>query len=134
MYHYEERQSLPEFLRRVWHKHWIMIIVAAFDFVVILYSIIGIMKVGFREAAGLFGIGIFVWFCLSWIVVREFCGLEIHNWLIKPLIDCVDNHWKYLKWYVKLLNPNPAHSHDIAISCGFTKTMMINKPAMSCVR
>jgi hypothetical protein len=103
MYHYEDRQPLPEFLSKVWHKHWIMIIVAALDFVVILYSIIGIMKVGFREAAGLFGIGIFVWFCLTWVVVREYCGSEIHNWLIKPVVDWVDNHWKYLKWYVGLL-------------------------------
>ncbi|CAB3989736.1 Solute carrier family 28 member 3 [Paramuricea clavata] len=100
VYQYEDTKPLPQFLSQVWHKHWIMIVVAALDFVVILYSIIGIMKVGFNEAAGLFGIGIFVWFCLTWMVVREHCGAEIHNWLIQPVADWVDNHWKYLKWVV----------------------------------
>ena len=100
VYRYEDTKPLPEFLSQVWHKHWITIVVAALDFVVILYSIIGIMKVGFNEAAGLFGIGIFVWFCLTWMVVHEHCGAEIHNWLIQPVADWVDNHWKYLKWYV----------------------------------
>ena len=98
-YHYEERQPLSQFLSQVWHKNWVIIVVAALDFVIILYSIIGIMKVGFHEAAGLFGIGIFIWFCLTWIVIREHCGLEIYNWLIKPVPEWIDNHWKYLKWY-----------------------------------
>ena len=99
MYRYEDKKPLPEFLSQVWKKNWIIIVVAALDFVVILYSIIGIMKVGFKEAAGLFGIGIFVWLCLTWVVVREHCGTEIYNWLIVPVMHWIDQRWKYLKWY-----------------------------------
>lgn len=99
VYRYEEEQPTPEFLSQVWHKHWIMIIVAALDLVIILYSIIGIMKVGFSDAAGLFGIGIFIWFCITWEVIREYCGTKIFNWLIQPVVDWAERHWKYLKWY-----------------------------------
>ncbi|XP_028414649.1 solute carrier family 28 member 3-like isoform X2 [Dendronephthya gigantea] len=100
MYHYEERKPLPEFFRQLWHKHWITIVVAAVDFVIILYSIIGITKVGFHDAAGLFGIGIFVWFCLSFSLVREHCGNELYKWLIQPVLEWFDNHWKTLRWFV----------------------------------
>ena len=102
MYRYKDNQPLPQFLSQVWQKNWIIIIVAALDFVLILYSIIGIMKVGFEEAAGLFGIGIFVWFCLTWVVVREQCGTEVYNWLIQPVVHWINQRWKYLKWYAEV--------------------------------
>ena len=99
MCHFEEKKPFPEFLRQLWRKHWITIVVAALDFVIILYSIVGIMKVGFHDAAGLFGIGIFVWFCLSFSIAREHCGDELYKWLIQPVSEWFDNHWKTLRWY-----------------------------------
>ena len=98
MYYYDDPQPLAAFLHQVWDKHWITIVVAVLDFIVILYSIVGIMRVGFHNAAGLFGIGVFVMFCLSCMVIRENCGEELYNWLIRPVSECINNNWKNLQW------------------------------------
>lgn len=73
---------------------------AVLDFLVILYSLIGILRVGFENALGLFLIGIFVWFCLTYMVIRDNCGVEINNALIQPVAEAINDKWKYLKWYV----------------------------------
>ncbi|XP_046847905.1 solute carrier family 28 member 3-like isoform X2 [Xenia sp. Carnegie-2017] len=99
-YEDEKKKPLRKVLGQVWRRHWITIVVAALDFIVIIYSIFGIMKVGFTDAAGLFGIGVFVWFCLTWMVFYEYYGAEIQDRIITPFMQKIDEHWTYLKWLI----------------------------------
>lgn len=97
--HYQENSSWQK-AAIIWERHRLTIIVAVLDFLVILYSLIGILRVGFENALGLFLIGIFVWFCLTYMVIRDNCGVEINNALIQPVAEAINDKWKYLKWYV----------------------------------
>ena len=87
----------------MWKNHWLTITIAILDFIIILYSLIGIMNVGFEKAVGLFVIGIFIWFCLVYMVIRDNWGEVIHTLMIAPVRDIVNSNWEHLKWYASVI-------------------------------
>lgn len=109
--HYQETNTWKKAVN-LWNNHWLTITVAVLDIIVILYSVIGILNIGFEKAVGLFIIGLFVWFCLTYMVVRDCCGEELYQWLIKPVVDAINNNWTRLKWYVNVrcLCFKPSHT------------------------
>ena len=94
---YQDNEQRQHFSLLKLHRK--TIIVAILDFIIILYSIIGIANVGFEKALGLFIIGMFGFVCLTWMAIRDTCGAVIYNWLCKTVIDRINVHWKYLRWY-----------------------------------
>ena len=54
MWTYYQENYAFKWALNMWKNHWLTITIAILDFIIILHSLIGIMKVGFEKAVGLF--------------------------------------------------------------------------------
>lgn len=84
----------------LWEKHGLSIILLGVTVVLLIYSIVAIAVSGFDKAKWLFAITMFLWFCMTYMFIRDHCGASIYRVCMQPVIDVVDRYWRYLKWYV----------------------------------
>ena len=89
-----ERNKLHE----LWEKHGMSIILVCLTVTLLTYSIVAIAISGFDKAKWLFGITMFLWFCMTYMFIRNHCGGEIYRVVLQPIINGVNSKWKYLKW------------------------------------
>ena len=82
----------------IWEKHGLSIILVCVTVILLIYSITAIAVSGFDKAKGLFGITMFLWFCMTYMFIRNHCGAEIYQVLLQPIITAISSRWRYLKW------------------------------------
>ena len=92
-----ERNKLNE----LWEQHGLAITIVCVTVTLLVYSIVAIAKSGFEQAKWLFAITMFLWFCMTYMFIRDHCGDAIYRGCIEPVINAVNSQWRYLKWYVK---------------------------------
>jgi len=89
-----ERNKLHE----LWEKHGMSIVLVCLTVTLLTYSIVAIAISGFDKAKWLFAITMFLWFCMTYMFIRNHCGGEIYRVVLQPIINGVNSKWKYLKW------------------------------------
>ncbi|XP_020630749.1 solute carrier family 28 member 3-like isoform X2 [Orbicella faveolata] len=94
-----ERNKLHE----LWEKHGMSIVLVCLTVTLLTYSIVAIAISGFDKAKWLFAITMFLWFCMTYMFIRNHCGGEIYRVVLQPIINGVNSKWKYLKWVVLVL-------------------------------
>lgn len=99
---WEESPERNKF-HEVWERHGLSIILVCLTVLLLIYSIAAIAVSGFDKAKWLFGITMFLWFCMSYMFIRDHCGDEIYRVVLQPIVNVVNSQWRYLKWYVVLL-------------------------------
>lgn len=99
---WEESPERNKF-HEVWERHGLSIILVCLTVLLLIYSIVAIAVSGFDKAKWLFGITMFLWFCMSYMFIRNHCGDEIYRVVLQPIVNAVNSQWRYLKWYVVLL-------------------------------
>lgn len=82
----------------LWERHGLSIILVCVTVVLLIYSIAAIATSGFEKAKWLFGITMFLWFCMTYMFIRDHCGAEIYRVCLEPVINAVSRQWRYLKW------------------------------------
>ncbi|XP_068698450.1 solute carrier family 28 member 3-like isoform X3 [Montipora foliosa] len=87
----------------VWKRHSLSIIVICITTLLLIYSIVAIGVSGFEKAQWLFGITMFLWFCLTYMFVRDHWGARIYQLCMEPVIAAVKSWWRYLKWVFLVL-------------------------------
>ncbi|XP_068698446.1 solute carrier family 28 member 3-like [Montipora foliosa] len=88
----------------VWKRHSsASIVVICITTFLLIYSIVAIGVSGFEKAQGLFAITMFLWFCLTYIFVRDHWGAHIYQVCMEPVIAAVKSWWRYLKWVFLVL-------------------------------
>ena len=97
---WEESPERNKF-HELWEKHSLSIILVCLTVILLAYSIAAIAVSGFDKAKWLFGITMFLWFCMTYMFIRDHCGAEIYRVVLKPIVDLVNRYWRYLKWYVE---------------------------------
>jgi len=85
-------------LHELWEKHGMSIVLVFLTVTLLGYSIVAIAISGFDKAKWLFAITMFLWFCMSYMFIRNHCGGEIYRVVLQPIINGVNSKWKYLKW------------------------------------
>ena len=84
---------------KVWKQHSFSIIIIAITTFLLIYSIVAIAVRGFEAAQSLFGITMFLWFCMAYVFVRDHWGASIYKACMEPVVSAVQSRWRYLKWY-----------------------------------
>lgn len=84
----------------VWEKHGTTIALVLVTVVMLIYSIVAIGVSGFEKAKWFFYLTMFLWFCLTYMFVRNNCGGDIYHSVGKPCIDGIKTQWFWLKWLV----------------------------------
>lgn len=97
---WEESPERNKF-HELWEKHGLSIILVCLTVCLLAYSIAAIAISGFDKAKWLFAITMFLWFCMTYMFIRDHCGSEIYRVVLKPIVDAVNSKWKYLRWYVE---------------------------------
>ena len=82
----------------LWEKHGLSIVLLCFTVILLGYSIAAIAVSGFDKAKWLFAITMFLWFCMTYMFIRNHCGGEIYRVVFEPIINAVNSKWKYLRW------------------------------------
>lgn len=82
----------------LWEKHGLSIVLLCFTVILLGYSIAAIAVSGFDKAKWLFAITMFLWFCMTYMFIRNHCGAEIYRVVFEPIINAVNSKWKYLRW------------------------------------
>lgn len=93
-----ERNKLSE----IWEKHGSLILVIILTIVLLIYTVAAIGVSGFDKVKWLFALTMFMWFCMSYTLIRQNCGGAIYRGCMKPIVDLVKRAWPVLKWYVKV--------------------------------
>lgn len=86
----------------LWERHSLSIILVCVTVIMLAYSIAAIAVSGFDKAKWLFGITMLLWFCMTYMFIRDHCGAAIYQVCIQPVVNAVNRTWRYLKWFVKL--------------------------------
>ena len=94
---WEESPERNKF-HELWEKHGLSIILVFLTVILLGYSIVAIAVSGFEKAKWLFAITMFLWFCMTYMVIRNHCGAEIYRVVFQPIINAVNSKWKYLRW------------------------------------
>lgn len=94
---WEESPERNKF-HEVWEKHGFSIILVFITVTLLVYSIAAIAVSGFDKAKWLFAITMFLWFCMTYMFIRNHCGAEINRVVLQPIVNAVNSQWKYLKW------------------------------------
>lgn len=87
----------------LWEKHGLSIVLLCFTVILLGYSIAAIAVSGFDKAKWLFAITMFLWFCMTYMFIRNHCGAEIYRVVFEPIINAVNSKWKYLRWVLLVL-------------------------------
>ncbi|XP_022781914.1 solute carrier family 28 member 3-like isoform X2 [Stylophora pistillata] len=82
----------------IWEKHSLSIILVCVTVALLVYSIAAIAHSGFDKAKPLFGLTMFLWFCMTYMVISNHCGAEIYQVVLKPIAEAFSSRWRYLKW------------------------------------
>ncbi|XP_074611029.1 uncharacterized protein LOC141865596 [Acropora palmata] len=82
----------------VWKQHSFSITIISITTFLLLYSIVAIAVRGFEAAQSLFGITMFLWFCMAYVFVRDHWGASIYKACMEPVVSAVRGRWRYLKW------------------------------------
>ena len=82
----------------LWENHGLSIILLCLSVMLLVYSIAAIAVSGFDKAKWLFAITMFLWFCMTYMFIRNHCGDEIYRVLLQPIVNVVNSKWKYLRW------------------------------------
>ncbi|XP_067027107.1 solute carrier family 28 member 3-like isoform X1 [Acropora muricata] len=83
---------------KVWKQHSFSITIIAITTFLLIYSIVAIAVRGFEAAQSLFGITMFLWFCMAYVFVRDHWGASIYKACMEPVVSAVQSRWRYLKW------------------------------------
>ena len=83
----------------VWKRHSFSITIICITTLLLIYSIVAIAVSGFEKAQSLFGITMFLWFCMTYMFVRDHWGTSIYKVCMEPVVSAVQSQWRYLKWY-----------------------------------
>ena len=94
---WEESPERNKF-HELWEKHSLSIILLCLTVLLVGYSIAAIIVSGFDKAKWLFAITMFLWFCMTYMFIRNNCGSEIYQVVLQPIINAVNSKWKYLRW------------------------------------
>ena len=62
------------------------------------WSIIGFFHIGFKRSSGLFGMGLFLWFCVTYMLVRDRWGDVFYEACIAPIAMVCKQNWNVLRW------------------------------------
>ena len=87
-------------LSDLWERHGMTVIMICVTVLLLIYSVVAIAVSGFEHAKWLFGITMFLWFCMTYMFIRDHCGADIFRVCIEPIVNAVESRWRYLKWYV----------------------------------
>ena len=93
-------EESPERIKfyELWERHGLSIILVCLTVLLLAYSIAAIAVSGFEKAKWLFAITMFLWFCMTYMFIRDHCGAEIYRVVLQPIINAVNSKWKYLRW------------------------------------
>lgn len=93
-------EELPEYNKcyEIWEKHSLSIILVCVTVLLLIYSIVAIAHSGFDKAKSLFGLTMFLWFCMTYMFISKHCGAEIYQVVLKPIAEAFNSRWRYLKW------------------------------------
>ena len=83
----------------VWKQHSFFITVISITTLLLIYGIVAIAVRGFEAAQSLFGITMFLCFCMTYMFVRDHWGTSIYKACMEPVVGAVQSRWRYLKWY-----------------------------------
>ena len=86
----------------LWERQGLSIVIVCVTVILLIYSIVAIVVSGFDKAKWLFGITMFLWFCMTYMFIRDHCGSAIFKVCMEPVINAVSSRWRYLKWYAEL--------------------------------
>lgn len=87
----------------LWERQGLSIIIVCITVILLIYSIVAIAVSGFDKAKWLFGITMFLWFCMTYVFIRDHCGSAISKVCMEPVINAVNSHWWFLKWVMLVL-------------------------------
>ncbi|XP_073256992.1 solute carrier family 28 member 3-like isoform X4 [Porites lutea] len=90
-------------LSDLWERHGMTVIMICVTVLLLIYSIVAIAVSGFEHAKWLFGITMFLWFCMTYMFIRDHCGADIFRVCIEPIVNAVESRWRYLKWVFLVL-------------------------------
>ncbi|KAK2570891.1 Solute carrier family 28 member 3 [Acropora cervicornis] len=82
----------------VWKRHSLSISILCITTVLLIYSIVAIALRGFETAQSLFGVTMFLSFCMTYKFVRDHWGSSIYKACMEPVIRAVESQWRWLKW------------------------------------
>lgn len=93
-------EESPEYNKcyEIWEKHSLSIILVCVTVLLLIYSIVAIAHSGFDKAKSLFGLTMFLWFCMTYMFISKHCGAEIYQVVLKPIAEAFSSRWRYLKW------------------------------------
>ena len=94
---WEESPERNKF-HELWEKHGMSIVLVCITVILLAYSIVAIAVSGFEKAKWLFAITMFLWFCMTYMFIRNHCGADIYRVVLQPIINAVNSKWKYLRW------------------------------------
>lgn len=87
----------------LWERRGLSIVIVCITVILLIYSIVAIAVSGFDKAKWLFGITMFLWFCMTYVFIRDHCGSAISKVCMEPVINAVNSHWWFLKWVMLVL-------------------------------
>lgn len=87
----------------LWERRGLSIVIVCITVILLIYSIVAIAVSGFDKAKWLFGITMFLWFCMTYVFIRDHCGSAIVKVCMEPVINAVNSHWWFLKWVMLVL-------------------------------
>lgn len=82
----------------VWKRHSLSISILCITTILLIYSIVAIAVSGFETAQSLFGVTMFLWFCMTYKFVRDHWGSSIYKACMEPVVRAVESQWRWLKW------------------------------------
>lgn len=82
----------------VWKRHSLSISILCITTMLLIYSIVAIALRGFETAQSLFGVTMFLWFCMTYKFVRDHWGSSIYKACMEPVVRAVESQWRWLKW------------------------------------
>ena len=82
----------------IWEKHGLSIILVCITVILLIYSIAAVAVSGFDKAKVLFGMTMFLWFCMTYMFIRNHFGAEIYQVVFQPIFNAISSQWRYLKW------------------------------------
>lgn len=62
----------------IWEKYSLLIILVCVIVFLFIYSIVVIVYSGFDKVKFLFGFIMFLWFCMTYMFISKYCGVEIY--------------------------------------------------------
>lgn len=92
--------NLPEVSKyqEIWERHYFNITIIGVNLFLLMYCIIAIAISGFYNVRILFGITMFLWFCLIYMFVQEHFGGAIYRHCMRPIGEAIESQWRWLKW------------------------------------